>query len=429
MFADELEKARRAEYQQRRLVDLFRQQLYPLADPGRFEELSEALVEAEANLREREAARQALEQAENWGVLLDSDRQARKPGGIIMGADTTGIEAKVLLRMSHVPTGIVHLFDPTEHPLVTFQVRKAQPGGYVRLRLKSFVEEYSATAIDTVEMEYSEKPEEIHQLPTFFPARMRTVTEMTRATLHIVIDDLDGATEQESTFPLWLLARSSAYNARIEDPAKGQWVDLTPFYGAWVTPNAPEILDLLHRVADLHPERTITGYLSRSTNAAVRTQEVEEQVRSVYNALQAEKILYIRSGLTLGAAEGESLQRARLPREALATKSANCLDGILLMASVLEAVSLNPGLTLVPGHAFLAWERQPADRWEGPGEDRWDYVETTMLSTDPFEAAQAEGRRQARYWRDKRETMGKSWLFRRLSVAELRSQRGIVPME
>ena len=429
MSTAELDKVRLAEYQQRQLVELLRQQLYTLADPGRFEDLSQALVEAEATLHEREAVRQALEQVEKPGLLLDSDRQAGRPGRTIMGADTTGIDAKVLLRMSHVPTGIVHLFDPTEHPLVTFEVRKAQPGGYVRLCLKSFVEEYSATAVDTVEIEYSEEPEEIHQLPTFFPERMRAITELTRATLHIVIDDLDGATEQESTFPLWLLARSSAYNARIEDPAKGRWVDLSHFYGAWVTPNAPEILGLLRRVADLHPERAITGYLSRSIDAAARVQEVEEQVKAVYNALSAEQILYIRSGLTLGAGEGESMQRARLPREVLATKSANCLDGTLLMASVLEAASLNPGLTLVPGHAFLAWEKQPAGQWQGPGEDRWDYVETTMLSTDSFEAAQVEGRRQASYWLGKRETMGKPWLFRRLSVAELRTKRGIVPME
>lgn len=429
MSSGELDKARLAEYQQRQLVDLLRQQLHASADPGRFEDLSQTLVEAEATLREWEAKRQALEQAGNPGVLLDSDRQGREPGGTVMGAETTGIEAKVLLRMSHVPTAIVHLFDPVEHPLVTFRVRKAQPGGYVRLRLKSFVEEYSAAAVDTIEMEYSGEWEEIHQLPTFFPERIRAVNELTRATLHIVIDDLDGGTEQESTFPVWLLARTSAYNARIEDPSRGQWVDLSHFYGAWVTPNAPEILELLRRVADLHPERAITGYLSRAANAGTRAQEVEAQVRAVYNALKAEQILYIRSGLTLGAGEGESMQRTRLPREVLASKSANCLDGTLLMASVLEAVSLNPGLILVPGHSFLAWEKQPADKWEGPGEDRWDYVETTMLSTEPFEAAQAEGRKQARYWQSKRETTGKPWLFRRLAVAELRSQRGIVPME
>jgi hypothetical protein len=429
MSTSELDKAKLAEYQQRQLVELLRQQLYSLTNPARFEELSESLVEAETTLRELEAARQSLEQTENRGLLLDSDRQDRGLGGIVMGAETTGIEARVLLRMSHVPTGIVHLFDPKEHPLVTFQVRKAQPPGYVRLRLKSFVEEYSATAIDTIEMEYSEELEEIHQLPTFFPERMRAVNELTRATLHIVIDDLDGATEQESTFPIWLLARTSAYNARVEDPSKGQWVDLSHFYGAWVTPNAPEILQLLRRVADLHPERAITGYLSQTKKVATRTQEVEAQVRAVYNALKAEQILYIRSGLTLGAGEGESMQRARLPREVLATKSANCLDGTLLMASVLEAGSLNPGLTLVPGHAFLAWEKQPADKWEGADEDRWGYVETTMISTDSFEAAQTEGRRQAKYWQGKKAAMGRPWLFRRLSVAELRSRRGIVPME
>ncbi len=228
-------------------------------------------------------------------------------------------------------------------------------------------------------------------------------------------DELDRKTEQErSTFPIWLLALTSAYNG-VEDPATGTWVDLSPYYGAWVTPNVPEVMRLLRRAADLHPERQIVGY-------QVDAQGTEEQVRAVFNALRAEGIVYSNSLLSFGATKGENMQRVRLPRESLATKSANCIDGTVLMASVLEGASLNPGLVLVPGHVFLAWETQ-----DGNGE--WDYVETTMIGSGSFEAAYESGQAQAQHWQRRFEQSQDLYYFRLLSMPYLRSQLGITPME
>ena len=45
-----------------------------------------------------------------------------------------------------------------------------------------------------------------------------------------------------------------------------------------------------------------------------------------------------------------------LPRESLADKEANCINGTVLFASLLEGISMSPAIVLVPGHAFLAWE-------------------------------------------------------------------------
>jgi hypothetical protein len=237
---------------------------------------------------------------------------------------------------------------------------------------------------------------------------------MTRATLHIKIDDLDGKTEQESTFPIWLLARTSAYNG-VEDPSSGEWVDLSPYFGAWVTPNAPDVMQVLRRAADLHPERTIVGY-------QVDASGVKEQVRAIFNALKTEGIVYINSVLSLGATKGEYMQRVRLPRESLATKSANCIDGTVLMASLLEAASLNPGLVLVPGHAFLAW--QPQD-----GSDEWDFLETTMIGSHDFDAAYDSGKGSAKHYRTLKEHTGDEYYFCLLSLPALRAQYGITPME
>ena len=67
--------------------------------------------------------------------------------------------------------------------------------------------------------------------------------------------------------------------------------------------------------------------------------------------------------LTLGASvlafnpdHGTANQWVRLPRETLADHTANCLDGAVLFANLLEAVSLSPALVIVPSHAFVGWQ-------------------------------------------------------------------------
>jgi len=402
-----------AEYQQRRKVELLRHQVYAQPDPSASPHLIQALVEAEQVLHRLEQERLSQMQPQGRGVLLDTADKGHKPSGILLGAETTGVDACVLLRQSHVPTGIVHLFEADEKPLVTFQI-KNMGDEYVRLRLCSFVEGYSAQAIDTIELA-SHRAAEIHQLPTFFPERIQPVTEITRATLHIRMDDLDDGTEQESTFPIWLLARTSAY-LETQDPATGDTIDLTAYLGAWVTPNVPVVMKLVRCAADVHPQLHIAGY-------QVDAAGVEEQVKAIFTAVKAEGIVYVNSVLSFGAGQGEILQqRVRLPRESVENRSANCIDGTLLMASVIEAASLNPGIVLVPGHAFLAWETQN-------GSAQWDYLETTMIGSHDFQAAHEAGRALAERQKTLAGRLNSPRHFRLLALPDLRVRQGIVPME
>ncbi len=86
------------------------------------------------------------------------------------------------------------------------------------------------------------------------------------------------------------------------------------------------------------------------------------------------------------------------------------------MASMIEGVSLNPGIVLVRGHAFVAWEA-----WQGSNE--WRFLETTMIGTNSFQDACESGQRQyeqyAKFNRDR---------IKLHSLRELRT-RGIWPME
>jgi hypothetical protein len=359
-----------------------------------------------------ESQAQAPEPGKPQGVLLDNQAPERQQGGIMLGPETTGFELQVLQRMSHVPTGVVHLFDAKDRPLVSIRIRSVSDQT-ILLRVTSFVEGYSSQAIDTIELP-PQSWAELSQLPTFFPEHTREIHEMTRAMLHVRVDDLDKKTEDYSTFPIWLLARTSAYNG-IKDPATGQWIELWQYLAAWVTPFAEEVMELVRHAAGLHPQRMIAGYQEEAGG-------VEEQVKAVFNALKSEEILYVNSLLAFGAGEETRLQRVRLPREALNTKSANCIDGTVLMASALEAASLNPGVVVVPGHAFLGWEK-------GAGSGEWDYLETTMIGSGDFEAAQAYGRALAERYQAMSQQLGDARYFRLFSLADLRVNQGITPME
>jgi hypothetical protein len=394
------EALRAAEYELQREVERLARELYEPREGKDLDALARAIAAAQRELAERSEQRRAAAVADATLV----DRRAPPP---LMGPGTTGLDVKIELRMERVPTSIVNLLDATT-PLVSFEVRNAG-AKWARLRISSEVQGYSARAVDTVEIAPG-GTERRDQLPAFSADRLRAVTEATRAALTVCVEILGQTVELERTFPLWLLARTNAYLG-YTDPAKGKHEDLTRYLGAFVTPDAPEVTALLRAAAELHPDKQMVGY-------QVDAAGVEAQVAAAFAAVRAAEIRYVNSIVSFGAAPGYASQRIRLPREAVASRSANCIDGTVLLASVLEAASLRPAIVVVPGHAFLAWQK-------AKGGD-WDYVETTMVAKHPFAAARDQARALAAA--QQAAAGGDPYAFRRLPLLDLRAQ-GVYPME
>jgi hypothetical protein len=82
-------------------------------------------------------------------------------------------------------------------------------------------------------------------------------------------------------------------------------------------------------------------------------------------------------------------QRVLHPQDALAHKTANCIDGTVLFASLLLRAGLQPVIVLVPGHAFLGWRT-----WSDAQE--YEFLETTKLGAASFADALAAGQEQAK---------------------------------
>jgi hypothetical protein len=413
-------------YQQRLEVDRLRREVFGQADPSADPALLEALAQAEAVLDALEGQQAALGQDPTAGLILDAGEPERAPimrglgdlatppSGARRGLSTTGLQAKIFLSMAQVPTAIYHLLDRQENPLVICEVTAARGRSAAtrrRVRVSSFIDGYSARAVDTVELAGDETVQ-IKQLPTLFPDRARQVEELTRATLNVLVEDLEGGftgrVELQATHPIWLLARTCAPLA-VLDPRSGRLQDLSRYFGAFVTPNAPALLKFLREAARLHPEHSLAGYQGDP-------QAVAPQVEALFKALKnTAEVAYVNSPLSFNPQQGAASQRVRLPRESLADAEANCMDGAVLFASLLEGISLSPALALVPGHALAAWET-----WSGSGE--WRFLETTLIGSSTFEEACASGEKTAEFYR-------RAGRLNLLPLRELRTEHGIWPME
>ncbi|WP_433305973.1 hypothetical protein ACQP2F_19530 [Actinoplanes sp. CA-030573] len=392
-------------------------QVDPTSNPGLLSQL--ALAEAEVSARELAASTDAdvssLEQAPVGGRILDTaDTVAPRARGRARGrtAPATGLEARAVVRMAQVPTSIYHLYKQDENPLVTCTVRNTG-GAPRRLRITSFLEGYSARAVSTREVP-SNQEVSVNQLPALFHDRLHDLDELTTAAVNVLIEDLDGPVELNDTYSVPLLARTSVPLA-VKDPATGKWADVSKYLGAFVTPNAPKILAFLRTVADQLPETRLVGYEQGA-------KEARAEVEAIFKALKNLGIIYVNSVVAFSPYEGAAVQRVRLPRESLEDREANCIDGTVLVASLMEAATLNPAIVIVPGHAFVGWETD-----QGSGE--WSYLETTMIGTSSFGDACDSAEVMAKQYEELATSSGDPSNFRRWPLSELRTTLGITPTE
>ncbi len=106
---------------------------------------------------------------------------------------------------------------------------------------------------------------------------------------------------------------------------------------------------------------------------------VYEQVEAIFNALKNDySITYINSPISYPSS---GTQRIKYPDDAIITKSANCIDGTVLVASALENIGINPIIVLIPNHAFIAFDTWN-DSTSGIGA-----FETTLIGSADFDAA------------------------------------------
>jgi hypothetical protein len=142
-------------------------------------------------------------------------------------------------------------------------------------------------------------------------------------------------------------------------------VDLGWIFAAYVNPRDPAVDQIVQQARAIEPAFD-TG---TDGDADLR------RVAAIWAALKRHGLRY--AGADPAVARGPLLwsQRVRTPGESWRDRRANCIDGSVLLASVLERIGIIPSLVLVPRHAFVAFRI-------GAGRDDVRYLETTLLDAD-----------------------------------------------
>jgi hypothetical protein len=305
-------------------------------------------------------------------------------------SQTTAPKLSIKILTSIVPTAFCHNLTAADFPLVHITIdNSVTSGSLASVYATASIEGFSDPTVSTVAVPESEK-REVALLPILQLGPRMTLSEIRPATLRVSVRQMGRQDEwllHDQTYPIRLHAHDTALLA-IHTP-EGEIVDLTDHLCAFVTPHAPEIEDLLRRAADYHPQGQMSGYQGAGTVTEARN-VAREQVSALFRALKHEAgLAYINSPLNFGKQEDQITQRVRLPVTSLQDHKsrANCLDGAVLYASLLELSSLQPLLVIVPGHAFVGWRT-----WQGL--DDYEFLETTMTGTEDFRTALEEGHRQ-----------------------------------
>jgi len=123
------------------------------------------------------------------------------------------------------------------------------------------------------------------------------------------------------------------------------------FIASWVTPHEPLVEALLAQAKELTADHRLPGYEDWKS-AAAQERETYREAAAIYSALQRHGLSYVKSSQTLGGHPAVS-ERVRMPRLTLENRSANCIDAVVLYASLFENLGMDAQILIVPGHAYV----------------------------------------------------------------------------
>jgi hypothetical protein len=145
--------------------------------------------------------------------------------------------------------------------------------------------------------------------------------------------------------------------------------DFSWLFAAYVNENHPEVDLILKEALESGIVTDFDGYQDEDPK------KVMKQVFAIWNALQRRGIKYSDVSKTLPSKYVVS-QTVRFLDDSIRATQANCVDGSVLMASVLSKIGITTYLVMIPGHCFLAFDLGTEDDAKRIG------LETTMLGDD-----------------------------------------------
>jgi hypothetical protein len=196
--------------------------------------------------------------------------------------------------------------------------------------------------------------------PTFLPRLYRN-HEIAPATAELKVTDPIGKPLYSDTVSVRLRSADDIY--------WGKDFRFAPFIASWVTPHDPQVEAILARAKEFMPGRRLPGY-EEWKSADQQRDATYAEAKAIYRAVQQSGLSYVKSSITFGRNTDIS-ERVRLPGESISHNSANCIDGVVMYASLFENLGMKPVVVLVPGHAYVGVR-------EAENSDDYLYIETAI---------------------------------------------------
>lgn len=349
-------------------------------------------------------------------TILQMIQHLEQQRGLYVHAKKPEVTIQFLFRS--LPTGVLHLYSHSDLPMFKYNLTNITIN-FVSIVLSSWIEQFSYMHNDTISLDPGQS-QTVEYLPTLKLDEVKDIYEIRKVVLHTrAISLVDGRESLllDQSHDVQLLARDVVTWAILDEK---NTYDLSYQIVAWITPNVPAIADMLRIAADYRSTKQLWGYQGSGT-LEYRAASTRDQIRAIFQALKKKgKITYINSPISFGRKGNEIQQRVNLPQYSLNHHQANCIDGAVLYASLIERAAMNPIIIIIPGHAFVGWENS----------GQYEFLETTMTGSDSFEAALKRGMEE---FEDIRASIGRPLFDPQgfavlLNVRELREQ-GIVPVE
>jgi hypothetical protein len=155
-----------------------------------------------------------------------------------------------------------------------------------------------------------------------------------------------------------------AYSYLLDE---NRWADTKWLFAAYVNEDHQIIDQILKDALKANVIDSFSGYQSKDPK------QVIYQVFAIWYVLQQRGIKYSSITNTSGTGTTTKVysQYVRFLEESIDASQANCVDGSVLIASVLKKLDIKVGLVLIPGHCFLVFDLTGNGDWRG--------LETTMI--------------------------------------------------
>lgn len=183
----------------------------------------------------------------------------------------------------------------------------------------------------------------------------------------------------------------------LNDVTSGALYNLEPTLASWVTPNDED--GLLSQVRTDAATFHASGKLRGNVDGKATLEEQTLDVKALYDCLNRKYgISYGEHPFNYGFQYSDPLtaQRILTATQVLNSKTGVCIDFVILFASLMEGLGINPLLIITKDHALLGWGEHKSKK---NTIDDLNFLETTALGQKnkagnliTFEAAQDMGK-------------------------------------